>query len=146
MTPHDCMTAGGVVCRSVVNGRVEVEFAALPQCRGCEGVCMWRRLSAVNRAEFATALRLEVGDQVSVSVPQRYVLFGSLLVYGLPMAALLGGGLVGVALTGSDLGCLLGAMAAVVLAVVATPGLRRRIEKMTLRQITVVPRRSASAA
>jgi positive regulator of sigma E activity len=102
---------------------------------------MWRRLPLVNRADFATTLPLAVGDQVVISLPQRYVLLGALLVHGLPLAALLGGALVGVATTGSDLGCLLGAVTAVALTVAATPGLRRRIERMTLRQVVVRPGR-----
>lgn len=140
MSQRDCMTAGGVVCRSAADGYVEIEFAAQSQCKGCEGMCMWRRLPLVNRAAFPTNLPLAVGDRVDVYVPQRYVLLGALLVHGLPLAALLAGGVIGALLTGTDLGCLAGAVIAVVATVLGTPGLRRRIEKSTMRQIMVRPR------
>ena len=125
------MTASGVVCRNADGGRVEIEFAAPLQCRGCEGICTWRRLPLVQRADFATTLPLQAGDHVDVSLPERYVLLGTLLVHGLPLAALLGGALAGVATTGTDAGCLAGAVTAIVLTAAATPRLRRRIEALT---------------
>jgi positive regulator of sigma E activity len=135
------MTASGVVSRRA-NGRVEVEFATPAACRGCEGLCLWRRLPRVARAELATALPLRVGDPVVVALPQRFLLIGTLFVHGLPLVALLGGALLGVAATGSDLGCLAGAAAGLGFAAAATPRMRRRLEQVTLGAISVAPSRS----
>jgi positive regulator of sigma E activity len=129
------MTASGVVCRAVSDGRVEVEFVAPRGCRGCEGVCLWRRLPAINRAELNTHLPLRAGDSVAVRLPHQYVLLGALFVHGLPLAAILCGALAGVAATGSDFGCFVGAVLGVALAALAAPRLRRRVERATLRAL-----------
>jgi positive regulator of sigma E activity len=131
------MTAAGVVTRVAADGSVEVELAAPAGCRGCEGVCMWRRLPSTQRAVFATPLRLAAGDLVVVALPERYVLLASLLVHGLPLAALLAGALAGFAATGADAGALVGGAAGIALGLLATPRLRRRLEGGTLRQLTV---------
>jgi positive regulator of sigma E activity len=131
------MTASGVVCRTAGDGRVEVEFVAPRGCRGCEGVCLWRRLPAIQRAELKTSLPLRSGDPVDVRLPHHYVLLGALFVHGLPLAALLVGGVAGVAATGSDLGCLAGVVIGLALAALAAPRLRRRVERATLRALTV---------
>jgi positive regulator of sigma E activity len=144
MTEQACMTASGVACRDAAGGRVAIQFAAPAQCRGCQGVCTWRRMPLVDRADFATTLPLRAGDEVVVSLPERYVLLGTLLVHGLPLAALLGGALIGVAAFGNDLGCVAGALSALGLTVAATPRLRHRIETMTLREVTVERRRAVS--
>jgi positive regulator of sigma E activity len=61
------------------------------------------------------------------------------LVYGVPLAALLAGGVLGAALLGTDLGAVAGAGVALAIAVLAAPVLRRRIEAATLRKLAVRP-------
>jgi positive regulator of sigma E activity len=132
-----CMTATGTVTSVAASGRVEVEFAAPVGCRGCEGVCLWRRSPAIQRAIFDTPLPFAVGEPVVVTLPERYILLGALLVHGLPLAAILVGALAGVALTGSDFGALAGAVLAVAMALLAAPRLRRRLERTTLQQVVL---------
>jgi len=53
----------------------------------------------------------------------------------LPLAGLLAGALCGVAASGSDLGAAAGAAGGAVLAVLAAPALRSRLERGTLRRV-----------
>jgi positive regulator of sigma E activity len=87
-------------------------------------------------------MRLVEGDPVIVALPPRFLLLGTLFVYGLPLAALLGGALVGIAVGASDLAVFLGAMAGLALALAGAPPLRRRLEAITLRAIAVSPERT----
>jgi len=132
------MTARGVVARSA-SGRVEVELAQAPACRGCEGLCLWRRLPASQRIELATLVPFAVGDAVVVALPPRYVLLGTLFVHGLPLGMLLGGALAGIAVGGSDWSVLVGALAGVCAALSVAKPLRRRLEALTLAAIAVAP-------
>lgn len=84
---------------------------------------------------FTSPRRFAVGDAVVVRLPERYILLGSLLLYGLPLAALISGAAAGAAAAGSDLGTALGAVAATAMAWVATPRLRRRLEQRTLQRL-----------
>ena len=106
-----------------------------PRCEGCEGLCVWRRLPRAERLTFASRLPVAVGERVVVALPDRYLLLGSLLVHGLPLASLLGGALAGVATLGSDLGAAVGALAGVAGAILAAPVLRSRLERGTLRRV-----------
>ena len=139
------MTVAGRVTRVAADGCIEVEFAAPPRCRGCEGLCAWRRLPATQRVTFVTALEVTVGQPVVARLPERLLLLGVLLIHGLPLAALLGGAIVGVGMTGSDLGAALGAIAAVVALLLATPRLRRRMEQRVLQQLALRPGARADA-
>ncbi|HZF30760.1 MAG TPA: SoxR reducing system RseC family protein [Gammaproteobacteria bacterium] len=130
-----CLTAAGTVVRVAEHGRFEVELAAPPRCRACSGACAWRRPDAVHRGLFASPHRFAVGDAVVVRLPERYLLLGSLLLYGLPLTALICGAAAGAAVTGSDLGTALGAVAATAAAWVTTPRLRRRLEQRTLQRL-----------
>jgi positive regulator of sigma E activity len=103
---------------------------------------MWRRLPAIQRAEIKTSLPLHSGDPVEVRLPHGYVLLGTLFVHGLPLAALLAGGIAGVATTGTDLGCLAGAGLGVALAALAARPLVRRVERSTLRALRVARQRA----
>lgn len=132
----DCMTATGVVV-AAERGHVEIEFAAPVGCRGCNGTCLWRRLPAATRATFATALPLKCGDSVSLSLPDRFLLAAAALVYGLPLAGVLVGAALGVAVGGSDLSGLAGAAAGVAAAGLAVPRLRRRLEADTLNHLSL---------
>lgn len=130
------MTARGVVARASA-GRVEIELAAQSACRGCEGWCSWRRLSAAQRIELAADGPFAVGDQVVIALPPRYVLLGTLLVHGLPLTALLGGALAGLAFGASDMAALLGAGLGLALAIGAARPIKRRLEALTLRALAV---------
>ncbi len=63
--------------------------------------------------------RLRRGDLVSVSLRNRHVLLGTLVVHGLPWIGMLAGTVAGVASIGGDLGALLGAVAGLALGVLA---------------------------
>lgn len=111
-------------------------------------MCAWRLGDAVHREVFASPHRFAVGDAVVVRLPERYLLLGSLLLYGVPLAALICGAAAGAAVAGSDLGAALGAVAATAAAWLATPRLRRRLEDLTLRRLELDPgpRRNPNAA
>lgn len=59
--------------------------------------------------------------------------------HGSPLAGLLGGALCGFAAFGSDLGAAAGAAGGAVLAVLAAPALRSRLERGTLRRVQLRP-------
>ena len=142
MPTRDCMTATGTVS-GIVAGGVEVDLATPFQCRGCAGLCAWRRVAPFERTVLHTAAPLCVGDRVTVSLSERRIVAASLVVHGVPLAALLGGALAGVAVAGTDLGSVAGALIALGLALAATPGLRRRAEHALLDGLTVARDRTA---
>ena len=76
---------------------------------------------------------------MTVTLPDRYLLLGASLVYGMPLVALLAGGVVGSALLDSDLGAAGGAGVALALAVLVASTLRRRLERNTVRKLAVRP-------
>ena len=87
---------------------------------------------------FSTEQRLAVGDSVVVALPDRYLLLVSLLVYGVPLAGLLGGALLGLAALGTDLGAAVGAAAGATGLLLAAPAVRSRFERATLRRMRLV--------
>lgn len=134
------MTARGVVLGSAEDGFVDVELAETPRCAGCAGMCMWRRVDAGRKTRVpVTSSCPRAGTPVLISVPQNSVLRAALVVHGLPWAALLLGASCGTLIVHGDLGALLGAVAAVGLAVLLTPKLRRRIERQALKGLTLTP-------
>jgi len=80
---------------------------------------------------------IPVGANVAVTLPERYVLVGAALVYGLPLGALLVGAAIGAALFGSDWAAAAGGAAALLLALLAAAPLRRRLERATLHRLAV---------
>jgi positive regulator of sigma E activity len=80
---------------------------------------------------------IPVGAPVSVTLPDRYLLLGAGLVYGLPLLALLGGALIGAAWLDSDLAAAAGAGLALLAAWPAVAVLRRPVERATLRNLAV---------
>ena len=82
---------------------------------------------------------MAVGVAVDVTLPERYLLLGAALVYGLPLVALLAGALVGAAWWGSDLGAAAGAALAVTGAALAVVVLRRRLERVVLARLKIRP-------
>jgi positive regulator of sigma E activity len=116
-----------------------VQIEPPPRCKGCDGACLWYRVAPSDRLTLATGGSIPVGATVSVTLPERYVLVGAVLVYGLPLGALLAGGTVAAAVFGSDAAAAAGAAAALVGALVAAAPLRRRLERATLRRLAVHP-------
>jgi positive regulator of sigma E activity len=82
---------------------------------------------------------LEVGAKVTVSLPERQLLLGALVVYGVPLAAVLAGGAAGAAVFGSDAAAAAGAAGAFAVALWSAASLRRRIERATMRHLVVGP-------
>ncbi|HET7924375.1 MAG TPA: SoxR reducing system RseC family protein, partial [Rhodanobacteraceae bacterium] len=74
---------------------------------------------------------------VAVTLPDRYVIAGAVLVYGWPLAALLAGAALASAAFGSDLAAAAGAASALVAALLVAVPLRRRFERATLRRLAV---------
>jgi positive regulator of sigma E activity len=83
------------------------------------------------------ATTLPVGARVTVTLPERYLLLGAALVYGVPLAALLFGAVVAAALFDSDLAAAAGAGLALLVALLAASPVRRRLEQATLRRLAV---------
>jgi positive regulator of sigma E activity len=133
-------TATGIV-RASEPGLVDVELEPPPRCEGCNGACLWYRVPHPERLTLAADTAFEVGAPVTVTLPDRLLLLGVLLVYGVPLAALLAGGVAGSVLLESDLGAVVGAGAALAIAVLVAPVLRRRIEAATIRKLAVRPAR-----
>ena len=74
---------------------------------------------------------------MTVTLPDRYVLFGAALLYGLPVIALLAGGAVAAALFGSDLAAACGAALSLLAVLLLAAPLRRRVERATVRRLVV---------
>lgn len=138
----DCMTVRAVVRDTGADGGVQIEIDESQLCSGCAGTCMWRWFPDTTRgtrAALAANPSVRPGMSVLVSLPRHCVVLSAVALHGLPWAALLAGALAGVGVTGTDLGCFVGAVSGVALAAMLTPGLRRRIERATLRQVTLTP-------
>lgn len=116
---------------------VTVELSPPPRCAGCAGACLWYRIRP--RAELTLAARgsIPLGTTVAVTLPDRYVIAGAVLVYGWPLAALLAGAALASAAFGSDLAAAAGAASALVAALLVAVPLRRRFERATLRRLAV---------
>jgi positive regulator of sigma E activity len=80
---------------------------------------------------------IPVGAAVAVTLPDRYLLAGALLLYGLPLAALLAGAVAGTAALGSDLAAAAGAALGLLAALLASGPVRARLERATLRHLAV---------
>ena len=80
---------------------------------------------------------IPVGATVAVTLPDRYLLLGAALVYGVPLAALLAGAAGAAALFAADLAVAAGAASALALALVGASALRRPLERATLRHLAV---------
>jgi positive regulator of sigma E activity len=139
MSPSGCASATGTVVGMSSDGLLEIEFLTPPRCRGCEGLCMWRRLPATQRATLASRVPLTVGQRVVVTLPEHSLLAGAVLVYGVPLGALLLGAVAGAAITGSEVVAAAGAVLSVLAVLLVAPWLRRGVERLTLRSIDVRP-------
>jgi hypothetical protein len=68
------------------------------------------------------------------------VLVASLLVHGMPLAAILSGAAAGSLISGSDLGTLAGVLVALAVTIPGLGRLRRRIETATIAGLVVTPK------
>lgn len=127
------------VVRESHRDRLCVELARPQPCEGCSGACLWYRVPLRERLELAANGAIPVGATVAVTLPDRYVLAGAALLYGLPLAALLAGAVLAALAFGSDLAAAAGGAAALVAGSLAAAPLRRQLERATLRQLVVRP-------
>jgi positive regulator of sigma E activity len=133
------MTADAVVVAARADGRIDLEFQAKP-CSGCAGTCLWRRLQATRIELMRAGKALAPGTEVTVALPESRVLLASLLLHGMPLAAILAGAAAGAALTASDTGTLLGAVTGLAIAFLMFRRLGRRLERATLSQLQILPK------
>ena len=116
-----------------------MEVEPPPRCKGCDGACLWYRVAARERLTLASSQSIPVGATVTVTLPDSFVLAGAVLVYGVPLGALLAGGAAAAAVFGSDWAAAAGAGVALLGALVAAAPLRRRLEQATMRRLAVRP-------
>src|SRR5688572_14604093 len=120
-----------------------VEFAAPPRCKGCGGACLWYRVPPSEQLTLSAGTSIPVGAMVAVTLPDRYLLLGAALVYGVPLAALLAGAAAAAAWFESDLAVAAGAALTLCAGVLIASSFRRRLERATLQHLAV--RRVTSA-
>jgi positive regulator of sigma E activity len=132
----DVCSAIGIV-REREGDRVAVDVEAPPRCKGCDGACLWYRLPLEQRLTVAAVAEFPVGTKVAVTLPQRYLLLGAGVVYGVPLVALLAGGAIAAALFESDWAAAAGSAVALAGAFLAVSSFKRRLEKATLRRLAV---------
>jgi positive regulator of sigma E activity len=133
------LTADAVVVAARPDGARGLEFRP-NLCAGCAGTCLWRRLQATRIDSLPAIRHLKPGTVVTVALPERSVLHASMLLHGMPLAAILLGAAAGTAVTATDGGALLGAVAGLAIALAAFRPLGRRLERMTLAQLSVSTR------
>ena len=80
------------------------------------------------------------GTPVSVAVSDRVMLVSALAAYGVPLVSILAGAAVGAALTGSDLGTLVGIVLALAVVIAGFSRFRRRLEQSLLASLVIRPR------
>jgi len=86
---------------------------------------------------LAARTSIPVGATVAVTLPDRYLLLGAVLVYGVPLGALLAGAAVTAALFESDLAAAAGAILTLFAGLFVASSLRRRVERATLQHLDV---------
>jgi positive regulator of sigma E activity len=86
---------------------------------------------------LAASTSIPVGATVAVTLPDRYLLLGAALVYGVPLAALLMGAVAAAAWFESDLAVAAGAALTLFAGVLVASSLRRRLERATLQHLAV---------
>jgi positive regulator of sigma E activity len=134
---HCRLTADAVVLAARPDGSVDLEFTPFPGCKGCAGTCLWKRLEAARLERMPAPDGLAPGTQVTVALPARRILAASMLVHGVPLAAILSGAAAGSFIAGSDIGALGGAVTAVILVMLGFGAVRRRVEQATLAGLVI---------
>jgi positive regulator of sigma E activity len=86
---------------------------------------------------LAASSSIPVGATVAVTLPERYLLLGAALVYGVPLAALLLGAAAAAAWFESDLAVAAGAALATCAGLLIASSSRRRLERATLQHLAV---------
>jgi positive regulator of sigma E activity len=109
------------------------------RCAGCNGACFWYRRRSTETLSLPCDSRLAVGTAVDVALPERFLLLGAAVVYGLPLGALLAGAVVGAVWWGSDVGAAAGAALAAAATTVAIVALRLRLERAVLARLAIRP-------
>jgi positive regulator of sigma E activity len=84
-----------------------------------------------------TPLELAPGEEVSVALPERWLLAAAALLYGLPLALLLLGAVLGFAASGTDSGAAAGGAAGLAVAGLAALRFRSRVERATLARLEI---------
>lgn len=118
-------------------GHVTIELTPPQPCAGCSGACLWYRVPQSEQLTLAANAAIPVGAAVTVTLPDRYLLAGALLIYGLPLAVLLAGAVAGAAVFGSDLAAAAGAALGLLASLFAGAPVRARLERATLRYLAV---------
>lgn len=131
---QDCLAVDARVCSVSPDGFIELELDDGGACAACAGTCTWRRAGAPRRVRFRSTVELGAGDAVRVSLPAGHIVSSALLLHGVPLGALLGGGWLGWALAHSDAGTAAGALIGLAGALLATRGLLRRAERLTVER------------
>jgi positive regulator of sigma E activity len=131
-------TANGVVT-AFTAGRVQVDLEPPPRCAGCNGACLWYASSESRSLSLPTRDPFAVGTPGTVRVGDRELLRSAAIVYGVPLAGVLGGALLGFALSATDLGTAAGGAAALAVALAVARGLRSRLERAARNAFSVVP-------
>lgn len=137
----DCqITVDAQVIATYPDGYVSLQFAPPRQCGACGGTCLWKRLQAARIDRLPAPERLDPGARVSVALAGSRVLVGSLLLYGLPLVAILAGAAAGAMATGSDWGTLVGAMLGIGLVLIGFRRYRQRCEQLLLSGLVMTPK------
>jgi positive regulator of sigma E activity len=134
---EDTMTSRAQVCAVHEDGSIDVKILSAPRCRGCEGACTWFRAADSSLLRLRYSADVTVGEIVQVSLPAREILFGAILLHGLPWVMLLLGGSLGAWLGGDDLSCLFGAILGLCAALGATAQWHRRLEMETINEMCI---------
>ena len=134
------MTADAVVVAARADGCVDLEFGPARQCAGCAGSCLWRRLQKARLNRLPASGAFEPGARVRVVLSARRLLTASLLLYGLPLAAILIGGAAGTLILRSDVGTLIGVLFGLAFVIASFGLIRERLERATLSGLDVTPR------
>jgi positive regulator of sigma E activity len=134
------MTAQAVVISARPDGCVDLEFEPLAACAGCAGTCLWKRIGTSRLERMPVARPFEAGARVTVGLPARRLLAISLLLHGVPLAAILVGAAAGALAGESDLATLTGVVVAVAVVAICFGSVRRRLERATLAGLVVTPR------
>ena len=138
----DCsLTTDAVVVSAGPEGRVDLEFDPPPRCAGCAGTCLWKRIGKSRIERMSVASPISPGTRVVVELPASRLLAISVMLYGLPLAAILLGAVVGAGIGRTDLATLVGVVVAVGTVTAIFGKLRRRLERALLAGLTISPRR-----
>jgi positive regulator of sigma E activity len=131
------MTSRARVCAVHGDGSIDVQMLSASRCRGCEGACTWFRAADSSLLRLRNSADVAVGEIVQISLPARQILFGAILLHGLPWVMLLLGGSLGAWLGGDDLSCLFGAILGLGGALGMTAQWHRRLEMKTINELLI---------